>query len=252
MAKPAKHIAIIIPCFNEAAGLPQLYKALTPIITTLEKNYTTELILVDDGSTDDTYMLLKEYFSTVPAAKLVQHKSNRNLGAALRTGVSNTQAEYVLFLDSDCTYDPTILFSLLVQLENGVDLVTASPYHPLGAVEGVPAWRLMLSKASSFLYRLLLSFKIHTYTAMVRGMRRELFWEIATPSNDFAFMAETLVRAVLLKKTLTEVPTTLSVRRYGQSKMKIVHTIKRHIIILSQIVFARKKIMRAYGSGELT
>jgi dolichol-phosphate mannosyltransferase len=191
---------------------------------------------VDDGSKDNTFQLLSDKISVLSHAEIVRHEKNKNLGGALKTGVSTVKGtDYVAFLDSDCTYTPEIIFPLLDALDEGADLATVSPYHPRGLVEGVPAWRLVLSKGVSFIYRILLSTPFFTYTAMVRAVRTEKIPHLLNERNDFSFVALFFIKAVRRRLRIVEIPATLSVRKFGVSKMNLIRTIKSHIEIIRMI-----------------
>lgn len=225
-----KSVSVVIPCFNESEGLPKLFSELKKIENL---NYSLHWLFVNDGSTDDTGKKLNEATANWKNSSVVHHQQNRNLGAAIRTGIENApSSDYIAFLDSDCTYAPSLLLDFFKELDAGADLVTASPYHPKGKVVGVPEWRLLLSKGLSFLYRLLTGYKIYTFTAMVRAMRFSLAKEIISEKNDFSAVAEMLFIACAKKAKIVEVPAVLSVRTTGYSKMKIGRTILAHLGIL--------------------
>ena len=89
-----------------------------------------------------------------------------------RPGSARPPTDVVCSMDCDCTYDPHELGSMIPLLADDVDVVTASPYHPLGTVRNVPRWRLFLSKSLSRLYRVVLRQKLYTYTSCFRVYRR--------------------------------------------------------------------------------
>ncbi len=137
---------------------------------------------------------------------------------ALRTGFARARGEIVVTTDSDGTYPFTSIPDMLALLKPGIDIVTASPYHPEAGVDGVPAYRLLFSKGASFLYCVLLDPHLHTYTAMYRAYRGEVIERISTRSDGFLMVTELLVGALLEGYKVAEFPATLRVRRYGQSK----------------------------------
>jgi dolichol-phosphate mannosyltransferase len=110
-----------------------------------------------------------------------------------------------------------------------VDIVTASPYHPEGAVDGVPAYRLILSQGASLIYRGLLDASIYCYTAMFRAYRRPVLQSVHFQAPGYLAMAEILAEALLQGYTVAEFPTVLRVRQYGQSKAKIARIIRDHL-----------------------
>lgn len=234
-------LSIIIPCYNEEEALPQLFEKLR----SLEKQITdlpemaVEFVFVDDGSSDNTFAMLNEQASGMKETKVVRHEVNRNLGAAMKTGAESAgKCDWLVFLDSDCTYEPALVLKLLARAREGFDIVTASPYHPGGAVEGVPAWRLFLSTSLSRVYRLLLRSDLYTFTAMVRVVRRDIWPVITNERDDFSFVTMILIKALQAGYRVGEVPAVLHQRKYGQSKMRVARTIRSHInIILQNLIF---------------
>jgi dolichol-phosphate mannosyltransferase len=87
----------------------------------------------------------------------------------------------------------------------------------------------MFSFGASLLYRLLVSWRIHTWTALYRGYRREVIERITFESNDFLAGTELLVKALRAGYRVTEFPTTLYVRTFGQSSIKIARVTRAHL-----------------------
>jgi dolichol-phosphate mannosyltransferase len=230
-------LSVVVPCYNEADGIPQLREKLLPVLDRVGANYDVELILVDDGSSDNTHDLLLKNFGDRPNTRVILHPKNLNLGAAVRTGVAESKGDWIANLDSDCTYDPALLEPMLEKMKGGAALVTVSPYHPQGEVVGVPPYRMFLSKTLTAMYRLLLRKQIYTFTALARVYRRDIYQQIASPANDFTCLAEMMLKALKQNLSVTEVPATLSVRRFGESKMKTARVIQAHLTLLRRLVF---------------
>ena len=232
-----KKVTIIIPCYNEEESIPQLFKKLGDLEEALAPSYEYEFLFVDDGSKDRTFSLLSDRVSQHQRMRIVRHETNKNLGGALKTGIANSpSADYLAFLDSDCTYDPSVVMTLLSKLDEGADLSTVSPYHPKGLVEGVPAWRLVLSKGLSLIYRSLLRTPFFTYTAMVRAVKREKVAGLLSEPNDFSFVALFFIKAIKQNLRIAEIPATLRVRQFGVSKMSLLRTIRSHIRIIFTLI----------------
>jgi dolichol-phosphate mannosyltransferase len=147
-------------------------------------------------------------------------------------------------MDCDCSYDPSELKPMLHLFEDGVDLVTASPYHPAGSVLNVPHWRLLLSRCSSALYRIVTGRKIYTFTSCVRVYRRSAAVSVPLNNSGFLGIAELLSRLALQNRKIVEHPATLESRLFGQSKMKIVRNILGHLRLLTQLAAVRMKSHR--------
>jgi dolichol-phosphate mannosyltransferase len=236
-----KKIKIIIPCYNEEESINQLIDSLKVLKKKSENIFNSYFIFIDDGSKDQTYNQLQSSAHVLIDYKIIQHPQNLNLGAAIRTGIQNSDGcDYIAFLDSDCTYDPSIIIDMFLAAENGYQFVTVSPYHPKGMVEGVPQWRLLLSKTLSLMYRILFNKPLYTFTAMVRLIDSSIINKIISDKNDFSAVAEMIIKAIRLNIDIFEIPTTLKVRRFGTSKMNILKTILSHIKIIINI--AKNKI----------
>ena len=232
-------LSIIIPAYNESEGVAQTAEAVRKVWVQLAASYEVEIIFVNDGSKDATGDLLKQAFANAPEVIVLTHEINRGLGAALRTGFAQATGDIVVTTDFDGTYSldsiPLIVNQLITE---NVDIVTASPYHPAGKVEGVPAFRLMFSFGASLLYRLLVSWRIHTWTALFRAYRQAVIKKISFQSNDFLAGTELLVNAYRQGFTVAEFPTTLHVRTFGQSSIKIARVTMAHMKFQLKILMA--------------
>jgi hypothetical protein len=142
-------------------------------------------------------------------------------------------------MDCDCTYDPHELQRMLPMLTDGIDLVTASPYHKDGGVRNVPGWRLFLSRGASFLYRRVLNSKLATYTSCFRVYRRSAFVDMDLDETGFLGVAEMLGRVDLAGGKIVEFPAVLEVRLFGFSKMKTAKTAVGHLKLLSRLATSR-------------
>src|SRR3954447_9376324 len=103
---------VVLPAYNEGAALPHVLDELGEY---LDSSY--EVLVVDDGSTDDTAEVAGRY-----PVRLVQHASNRGKGVAIRTGITEAQGENVVIMDADATY-PVPAIREMVELLDEHDLV---------------------------------------------------------------------------------------------------------------------------------
>jgi len=238
-------LSIIIPCYNEEESLDYLESKLNPVLKKLQKDYELDLIFIDDGSTDNTNKLLHKKYDKFKYARIITHKNNMNLGVAIRTGYKHAKGDLILTNDSDCTYEPSEIINILQLLDKDTDIVTASPYHPKGAVDNIPEYRLFLSRTISWIYSIILRKKIFTYTALFRVVRRRVLENVKITNNDFMAVAQLLIFAILKGYKVKEYPTTLHVRKFGTSKMKLFKVIWSHfkfILFILNVKFLGKKI----------
>lgn len=232
-------ISIVVPCYNESEGIAAMQERMALALSQLSDRGRVQLVLVDDGSSDGTGDLLDEAFGGWPDVVIVRHPHNRGLGAALRTGFAQATGAVVVTCDSDGTYPFAEIPNLLDRLVPGVDIVTASPYHPGGGIDNVPAYRVTISKGASFLYRRLVDGRIHTYTALFRACRREVIERVPTTADGFLMVTELLVESLLAGYKVVEYPTTLRVRQYGQSKAKVLRITRTHLRYMAGLLGRR-------------
>ena len=236
-------LSIVVPCYNEAENVPKIQAEFFPVVADLSKNYSVEVIFVDDGSRDETWSALTRAFgsSSVPgvSVRFERHQVNRGLGAAIRTGLAAARGEIIVTTDSDGTYKFSSIPEMLACLTPDVDIVTASPYHPAGGVAGVPAYRLILSRGSSMLYRILVNWRINTFTCLFRAYRRRVIENVSFESNGFLAGTELMVKAMLMGYRVAEYPAVLYSRVFGVSKAKLMRTILAHLRFQARVLAHR-------------
>jgi glycosyltransferase involved in cell wall biosynthesis len=205
----------------------------------LGDRYAFRFVFVDDCSTDSTHAELLEHFGARPDCRVLRHEVNRGVAAAIMTGIKAADTEIVASIDADCSYDPHELDGMIPLLTEGVDLVTASPYHPDGGVLNVAGWRLFLSRSLSGIYRHVLHNNLHTYTSCFRVYRRSVALTITIHERGFLGVAEFIGRLDLAGSRIVEYPTTLEVRMLGRSKMRVLQTVAGQLGLLRKLVVAR-------------
>ena len=115
-------ISIIVPCYNEQEALPIFYKTIKPILEELPLDH--ELVLVDDGSKDNTAKLLKEYAQNDKKVKYVIFSRNFGKEAAMYAGLENCKGDYVAIMDADLQDPPEKLKEMYELIVNeGYDCV---------------------------------------------------------------------------------------------------------------------------------
>lgn len=232
-------LVIVVPCFNEADSVSKLRQNLERLSEALPSHYAIEFLLVDDGSSDGTAESLEIEFQDFAAARVLRHERNQGIAAAISTGIEAAAAEIVCSIDADCSYDPVQLLEMLPLLTDDVAMVVASPYHPLGKVNHVPAWRLKLSKAASGLYRLVLRQKLHTYTSCFRVYRRSAVVKVPLRNGGFVGIAELVCELDRRGQKIVEAPATLDIRTTGQSKMRVLRAGWAHLRLIGRAGLSR-------------
>ena len=114
-------ISVVIPLFNEALNLGELYEELTKTLEATNRTY--ELILVDDGSFDETYPILTELHHKDRRVSVVKLRRNFGQTAAFAAGFSRARGRFIVTTDGDLQNDPRDIPTMLAKIEQGYDMV---------------------------------------------------------------------------------------------------------------------------------
>ncbi len=241
-------VTVIVPCFNERAGLPMLLPRLRALRS---QAYARDwhVLFVDDGSIDDTFGELLRAARDEPWIEVVRHHENLGLGAALRTGFAHARSPILCTIDSDCTYPPERLPELTALLADGTDIATASAWHPESQETDASRVRVFLSRSVSGVYKLLIGQDVYTFTCLFRAYRRDALERIRFRANGFSAVAEIMLKAMLTGQRVREVPMRLETRRFGESKLKISDAVlaHAHLLSLTALIVGSRQLRHAFS-----
>lgn len=226
-----RELTIATPCYNEQDSLPAYFKRIEYTREELHKRgWLTHLLLIDDGSSDNTHAMLRAYCAE-HGAEMAVHPRNLGYGAAIKTALALAATEWVVFVDADSNYDQALILELEKRVTESTAILNISIFAPSGG-SGFPWYRMALSKAASTIYRLLLprlTRSVHTMTCGFRWYRRALAAEILPRADNFAATAELLVRALSKGYKVEDVPARNQRREQGVSKMKFLAVSLTHL-----------------------
>ena len=228
-------VSFVVPCYQEESALA----AFAPLLPAIEAD---EIVFVDDGSTDGTAAGLAALAATDERIAVVTHPENRGVGAAMRTGAAATGGDVVVFYDVDATYPLADAAGLVADLGDDLDVVTANPFGAAGALEDVPFFRRLLSRAAAFSYRVVLGRRaqgIDVFTCAFRAWRGPLVRELGWRSDGFPASAEMFGRALLGGARAAQRPSTLRARTEGVSKMRVLPAAWGHLGVLARLLGVR-------------
>lgn len=119
-----KTIDIVVPCYNEEAMLNMFYEESEKIYQTIE-GYSFTYIFVNDGSKDNTYLLLKNLAEQHSNVRYISFSRNFGKEAAMYAGLCNTSGDYVIVMDADLQHPPALVPKMLSEIEKGYDCCAA-------------------------------------------------------------------------------------------------------------------------------
>ena len=146
-------ITVIIPAYNEEGNISRIEEELIPVMVGLNETY--EIIIIDDGSLDNTVNETKKIIKRDKHIRLVKHGKNKGLGSAIITGILHARGDKTIILDADFTFHPREISKLLdVYNKGGYDFVIGSPFARGGRTKDIAFFRIVMSRAVSLLYSL--------------------------------------------------------------------------------------------------
>ncbi len=186
-------LSLVIPAYNESSIMRDTLTAVTAALTAVDSDY--ELIVVDDGSSDDTAALVRAFPD--PHVRLESYQPNRGKGCAVRTGMLSARGDYVFYTDADLAYGLDDISPMLEKFSaTGADLVIGSRRLEEGGYQNYPPLRLIASKCFHLLVRLLSGLSYDTQCG-IKGFTRSAAQAVFSrcTADGFAFDFEVLLWA---------------------------------------------------------
>lgn len=234
-------VSVVLPAFNEASILHDHLIILCKYLETEQTRYDWELVIVNDGSSDETGRIAEEFAAGRDNVTVLHHQINYGLGQALKYGMSGTKGDYIVTMDIDLSYSPDHICRLVESLQQSrAKLVLASPYMKGGEISNVPWLRKILSIGANKFLSMVAHGRLSTITCMVRGYDGEFGRQLILRATGMEIMPETVYKSMILRAGIQQIPAHLDwglqVKQQGrQSSMRII----RHMLstVLSGFVF---------------
>ena len=242
MKNPNQLISIIIPVFNESESIGYL---LDEVLNVMQNNkLNCELIVVNDGSNDNTSTVLDELTIKIKELLVISLRKNYGQTAAMAAGFDNSKGEIVITLDGDLQNDPNDIPKLISHINEGYDLICGWRYERKDKLIN----RRIPSKIANKLIANITGIKLHDYGCSLKAFKKEIVEDIKLYGELHRFLP---VLANIEGAKIKEIKVNHRSRKYGSSKYGIDRTF-RVLMDLLTVWFMTKFLTRPmYGFGFL-
>ncbi|HPC95985.1 MAG TPA: glycosyltransferase family 2 protein [Sedimentisphaerales bacterium] len=165
--KGQMELSVVVPLLDEQENLRPLYDQIRQA---LDGRYVYEIIFVDDGSTDGSFQVLKEFHDADPNVRVIRFRKNFGQTAALSAGFSHARGGVVIAMDADLQNDPADIPMLVAKLDEGYDVVSGwrKERHDKVLTRRLP------SRTANWLISKITGVKLHDYGCTLKAYRREV------------------------------------------------------------------------------
>ena len=206
-------LSVVIPVYNECRTLRQVLQRV------LEMPFETEVLCVDDGSTDGSRELLAELETQHPQLRVFLQPKNAGKGSALRRGIQEASGDFVIIQDADLEYDPADYPSLLEPLIQGkADVVYGSRFLGSGPHRVLYFWHSVANWTLTLISNCLTNINLTDMETCYKVFRREVIQSISLQEDRFGFEPEITVKIAKRKLRIYEVGISYAGRTYEEGK----------------------------------
>jgi glycosyltransferase involved in cell wall biosynthesis len=229
--RPAKGLSVFFPAYNDSGTIASL--VITALRSARKLTPDFEVIVVNDGSADNTAEILDELARTYPQVRIVHHPENRGYGGALRTGFATATRELVFYTDGDAQYDPSEMEVLWRQFGDEVDLVNGYKIS-----RSDPLHRIVIGRIYHHTVKILFGLRVRDVDCDFRMMRRSIFDKVHLEKNSGVICLEMMKKITDAGFRIAEVPVHHYHRAYGKSQFFNFRRLGRTAIDVFKLWFA--------------
>jgi glycosyltransferase involved in cell wall biosynthesis len=237
-SSPLGLVSAIVPIYNQAALIAKSLSRIREALSLANLNF--EIVVVNDGSSDNTLAILEKEKENDPRIKVITYQQNKGKGYAIKQGVMQSSGDITVFIDGDLDIQP----SAIIEYVNGLsdcDFVIASKRHPRSQVDA-PLSRRVLSRIFNIIVRTTTGIKLKDTQSGLKVGNGKLLREFfkAMNINRYAFDVELLTIAAMMKLNIKEMP----VEMHLDNRFKIRQIVLMLIDVFN--IFYRYRITRFY------
>lgn len=208
---PNRGLSVFFPAYNDSGTIASL--VITALRSARQLTSDFEVIIVDDGSADQTSQIADELARTYPEVKVVHHQKNRGYGAALRSGFAAATRDLVFYTDGDAQYDPAEMAALWKAFGDDVDLVNGYKIS-----RSDPLHRIIIGRIYHHTVKLLFGLKVRDVDCDFRLLRRSIFDRVLLQKSSGVICLEMMKKIQDAGFRIAEVPVHHYHRAFGKSQ----------------------------------
>ena len=227
-------VSVVIPLLNEEESLIDLYNALEKVLPSMTNNMY-EVIFIDDGSTDNSFEVIRDMYHKNRHYKAIRFRRNCGKSAALAVGFAAAQGEYVFTMDADLQDDPNELPALLAKIQEGYDLVSGwkkkrhDPWH-----------KTIPSRFFNFVTSSMSGITLHDFNCGLKAYRSEVVKTLQVYGEMHRYLPALAHWEGFI---VTELPVLHHARKYGYSKFGFSRFFKGFLDLLT-VLFTTRYVKR--------
>lgn len=207
-------VSVIIPCFNESRTIEPIIQKILGVDLDVAK----EIVIIDDGSTDNTADYLKR-LNNCDEIRVVFHKVNKGKGAALKTGFKHAKGDIIIIQDADWEYDPQEYPKLLKLILDGkADVVYGSRFIGGDSHRVLYFWHSVGNKFLTLLSNMLTNLNLTDMEVGYKVFKKSILGKIELKEDRFGFEPEFTAKIALLNIPIYEVGISYYGRTYEDGK----------------------------------
>lgn len=203
-------LSIVVPCYNEARNIPLILSGFEKVI---ERN-DVEVVLVNNGSTDDSKRVFDDLLLNYSFARLVNVVENKGYGFGILSGLEKAKGEYIGWTHADMQTDPKDVIKALDIIENGNE---GTSVYVKGDRKGRPFFDQFFTTGMSYFETIYMGVRLHDINAQPNIFHRKFFASWENPPHDFALDLYALYTAKKRKMKVIRFDVLFSERIHGTS-----------------------------------
>jgi glycosyltransferase involved in cell wall biosynthesis len=233
-------LSIVIPVYNEEENIEPLYTSLESVLANLGKSY--EVILIDDGSKDNTYKKLLDIHNKNKNFKIIKFRRNFGQTPAMRAGFDYARGKIVITIDADLQNDPEDIPKLIQKMDEGYDIVSGWRINRKDKMVSRRFPSIVANKIISSLFGI----RLHDYGCTLKAYRKEVLDNIELYGEMHRYIPAI---ASWMGIKVAEIPVNHKARKFGKAKYGISRTLRviLDIITIKFLLTYSKKPMQIFG-----